>query len=876
MTRDVLREPELKTLIDGVIEKAESPRLIAVRFDGAWHGPTEIVVADHVYDVAVCRSVLAVREELARDRAAERSLVILTDRENRDLGEDVLARLAKERIIARDPWDSVKRLFGAVKLDPALADHPWLASALLDAAPPSGYAPVASGCLDEETAWHALLSVRLGIEETRLDLTSLLRWTARRAGPKALGSLPDEVRLGFLDRCRRQLGTAGAIFTAILRANRGEDGIPIGLASAALFAEGTNGDLAIEKAITRLEGALGGDSIERGGARRYALAAEEAVRSLALAEDRHTLTARAERLLHEFKASDHAWRSSYLPSGFDQRRERLAAAMDRALDGAGSLDDVEARFADVLSHARAQEAAREPIEMAVRLTRWLVTASNDLASTFTAAVLGYATQSALVDRARDAIQRGDAGPEAWARVNRRLLVAARERRRAENQRFAALLVAAEKSGEPLGESVVRIERVLDEIVAPLAKLSPVLVLVVDGMSVAVHSEMIETLNEHGFFERCAEGSRTRRFALAAFPTVTEISRASLLTGSIARGSDDVERAGFESHAGLRAACSRNRWPRLFHKGQLRGTDGLGLAEEVRAELADPNRKVIGIIVNAVDDHLSKGDQTRAPWKVDSITPLAWILDAAREGGRVVVLTADHGHVLEHGQTTQRNGDGGGRWRLASSELSDGEVRVEGPRVLGGSNQAVHLPWTEDIRYCAKQNGYHGGCTPQEAIVPVSIWAEAHATFAGWKDARPELPAWWNRETECISKSTVAPSAETPPPKGQLFDNRPGSPPSLVDRLLHSPMFNAQKKLIARAALSDEQIRAIVEALLEHGGTLTRAALAARIDFADFRLGGLLAHLSRVLNVDGYEVLTVNVADHTIRLNPELLVAQFDC
>src|SRR5690606_41633664 len=65
-----------------------------------------------------------------------------------------------------------------------------------------------------------------------------------------------------------------------------------------------------------------------------------------------------------------------------------------------------------------------------------------------------------------------------------------------------------------------------------------------------------------------------------------------------------------------------------------------------------------------------------------------------------------------------------------------------PISLVGS--AVVVPWREDIRYAIKKNGYHGGSSRQEMIVPLGIWTPPGQTLPEEEyGPAPDLtPAWW--------------------------------------------------------------------------------------------------------------------------------------
>ena len=87
--------------------------------------------------------------------------------------------------------------------------------------------------------------------------------------------------------------------------------------------------------------------------------------------------------------------------------------------------------------------------------------------------------------------------------------------------------------------------------------------------------------------------------MAALPTVTEVSRTSLLCGRLTLGAAAQEKAGFASHAALLAQSRAGTPPRLFHKGDL--ADATNLAPEVRAAIADPHQRVIGVVYNPITD-----------------------------------------------------------------------------------------------------------------------------------------------------------------------------------------------------------------------------------------------------------------------------------
>jgi hypothetical protein len=124
----------------------------------------------------------------------------------------------------------------------------------------------------------------------------------------------------------------------------------------------------------------------------------------------------------------------------------------------------------------------------------------------------------------------------------------------------------------------------------------------------------------------SEPGRTfNRPGLATIPSVTEFSRTSLLCGRLAQGGQDDEKAGFAEHPELVARSRSGSPPVLFHKAGLQELNDSVLSAEVRKEIASTHRRVVGVVVNAVDDHLLKGEQIDTRWSRDEIKVLPALL-----------------------------------------------------------------------------------------------------------------------------------------------------------------------------------------------------------------------------------------------------------
>ena len=78
------------------------------------------------------------------------------------------------------------------------------------------------------------------------------------------------------------------------------------------------------------------------------------------------------------------------------------------------------------------------------------------------------------------------------------------------------------------------------------------------------------------------------------------------------------------------------------------TIAAGLKQLIEMSDDDRKQRVVGIVHNAVDAQLAGSDQIEVIWTTEVLRQLAPLLRAAREAGRLIILTGDHGHVLDGG------------------------------------------------------------------------------------------------------------------------------------------------------------------------------------------------------------------------------------
>jgi len=875
---------QVRALVAAYAPSGDTRRALALRADPEWAGPEVLEAAGRAIRVVACRAPLSVREALVQHAGVDELLVVLTPFSGAELGLDVRARLVKGDVLPLDPFSSVLALFGAAVLDPQLVGERWLIDDLVALAPAEGWRaqlPL-GGALDAAAAWRTWHLARLRVDAEPASLLDLLRLGDRPAVAAAVSDLREDRRARLGTRWAETTGyPAAPVLADLIAGGRGRDVVALGLVAGALWATTDRADVATAQSLARarLEDRFGRDRLDRATAQAWADAASELLAGTA--EVSQVVDA-AERELARADAGALAAYADQLPSGFELRLRALADALT-----AGDLDAATAALAWVQAHHLADRRRHrvEAAEAAVRLLRRRGD-PRPVPTGFAASAADYAAEGAFLDAAVRLLDDGDVQPELSAAYAALVADAAAERAQ-RTTAFVADLADWSRSEPAPDERIVPLERLLDDVVAPVAADAPVLLVVCDGLGLPVAQELLRDLRAEHWAPAAPVDRTGWPVGIALLPTVTEASRTALLTGTRQVGGQAEERAGFAAHPALRAASSPARPPVLFHKAALVGPSGTALPDGVRAQVADPDQRVVGVVVNAVDDHLARGDQVRVGWDLASLRPLAWLLDAAAEAGRIVVLTADHGHVLHDASAVVRQLPGGGeRWRPASSPAADGEVEVAGPRVLLGGGRVV-LPADRRLHYGGHKHGYHGGATPEEVLVPVAVLAR-HLP-EGWHHLPSLAPSWWSDAPAPVLAATpVAASPAPVPPRGgqaSLFEPEPAAAAapssgaseieSWIDELLASPAFVANRgRVRLPRPIPDLRLRSYLVEIDANGGSMPLTALAARTGEPPDTLRMALSIVQRLVNLDGAEILAVR-SDGSIELNRPLAALQFE-
>jgi len=882
--------PQIRTQVANLLRRSPDARLVAIKTAGGWEGDTRFQIGEREFRVRYCGSELAMREALLQGGNGG-GLVVVTQLDESVLGQDLVARFARRRLFSVEGWTILKDVFQAREIDPSLLRKPWVAEAVLEMIPADGVPPVPAGVLDAETVWGIVLRRHLSFRSSRPDELDLLRWSMDGSNVSRYTAMSEEMRRAVREWISECVGRSAQGVFACIDAGYGTDAFPAGLAMVVVSA-GT-GQAALTAAAARLEERFGGGThLHAAVANSWAEAAGclfEHLDSAEAEEQVRTAVERSDQILREILAAPYAYLSDYSRLGFEMRLESFGAALLASLDK--TVSDTPAELIQSAAAVKDHHwAIRFPqrtnqVEMAIRLLRWLAApvGANPVSTieSFEDLATAYARDGGFADWARQTLFCGDP-VQTLSEAYGRLCELVTQRRESQSKAFAERLADWMAAGST-ARSVVLIEDVLKSVVAPLARVAPVLLIVIDGMSFAVFRELLQDVSSHGWLELTEQGKPAKP-VIAALPSITEVCRRSLLAGRLMSGNGDDEKQAFAANIDLSQAVKSAGPAILFQKSELADSGGASLSLEVRKEIASAKRRVVAAIVNAVDDHLLKGEQVFIPWTLSHIPLLNQLLGAAMEAGRLVVMTSDHGHVLDH-DTAYRASNLGERYRGDDATVHPDEVRISGTRVVLPQGGTLIAPWSEKIRYGGKRNGYHGGASPQECVVPLAVLGWQSVVAERYQPVALVRPHWWQDEAAVesavppVQTVPLAPSKLEPrySPKGQAeLEFAPSKPRGTwIDRLLQAPVLQRQLEQAGRAAPTQERLRSFLQALDERGGTMLRGAMAQKLGEPELRMPGIVAAVRRVLNVEGYSVLSLDDASGSIVLNRQLLEVQFE-
>lgn len=842
-------------------------------------------------EVEACVSTLAVWDAMYRWDGTG-WLVILTDRPEEDLGPGTLARMVTHRLVTPDPWEAAMQVFSARSIQRALlaeGKHADLSTHLVAITPDDGWPAAPGGVLTREHAYASIAVKYLGLP-LGVDGPGILEWTARPDAVDAVSQLRSRAQdtltdavLGWLSD---QTGPARRPVLYLLERGRLADTLPAGLGLHLLVTADQSlrqeANVAEARLTERIWRGLNLRSEEINGLGALCrTTVEELLARTATRNVGQRILSGTDALLTEISAPTVGRRSELLPSSLDVAYSRLGHALSHM------PQDVEEAWSTVQRHplfgigaSGQSDTRRDPAEAGVRLSRWLNHHPTEEPTGLAALIRRQSHDDAWADAAVNIAAAGVDSVELAsglsAVVNRALT-----RRKEHDRAFAAALSAEGVVGrQPLPQGHDRdgevwfIEDLAREVIAPIARQRPAMVVLIDGMSTGAATQVLMSATDStsSWTELVPKGTTRRASALAVLPTLTEHSRTSFFTGKLTTGGQGEERTGFNEIGRLAGHPSAT----LLHKANLESRQsGYDLSEKAADAVKDfTDHPLVGCVLNTIDDALDRSDPSGTVWAARQVKHLQPLLAAARQAGRAVIITADHGHVVERRTSGKHAATDVSSARSRASQappIGEGEVLVSGERVLSHGGTAV-LAVDEDLRYSSVKAGYHGGGSAAEAVVPVAVLVPTE-TFTGdedqlegWTQAPTQLPLWWDMAR--AGAPTAAAPAEQEVPVQATFDvfNEPNAPQA-GSAVVSSEVYAEQRAIAGRVSLSDEAVAEVLDALLSDSRRIPTSALASLLRIPETRVQFAVGQLQKLLNVEGYPVVRLDggmlILDHAL-------------
>ena len=842
----------------------------------------------------------------------EEALVILVDYAM-ELPEDLCARVSGRRLFFSDRKRLLGRKFAASTVSMDLDQQTALCRALLED-PAECFAPTAGTTVSLAHALRALLLLHAGYPmDWALSLERLVEFAARSDRYPAFAAYLErrpEVRESLKTFLHKALGPLGPV---VLRAWL--QGLGRRVAALVFLLDGAGAELwdqpflraALVQALRGIEPELDkvvlGEPGQRSGnlsrlqeiARTLYLVLGDPLPGVGEAQWQReppqraldAVLAEAERLVadRDREAVAGLVKSPYLLQAFRRTRMELAEALRAFLAqptqaGFAAAEALFRRLAQHRQAERAQERALlEQAEMALRLCAYLLERPNfsgaaELGAPYEELVLlaqHYAEEGGFVDHARR-VARGRARSDDELETAIAQVVATIDAQRdSDDERFAQGLGAWLDARRP-SDALWPIEQVLDKVAVPFlhGTKRKLLVLVLDGMAWHSAVELLLDLEqrERGAFAPLRyrpprAGARGLcPPVLAGLPTMTSVSRAALLGGRTPRAGDaentSLDKTRFADHKGLYAVTGEV--PVLLLRGELETESGT-IRQSALDTLASAQR-VVGVVVNAIDDQLHGSRQVRVRYGLETIKMLPDLLQAAAAAERAVLVVSDHGHVSGARLSYVGRRGTGGRWR----ELPDDEAPREGEIALGQEGVwrprrtgrvALLYRETETFR-TAVGEGEHGGACLAEVVAPVLLLGAADLATRHGGDAELETvafprPGWWELQPRGrTARPKVVRAVEASPQlallpelawKTKVEDVKVVAPPSEWRTLLAG-----SKALRGAPRATLDRIILGVEGLAEHDGRLGLDLFARRVELPPGRAASFVSEMGQWLNL----------------------------
>jgi hypothetical protein len=907
---------EVRQEVERIVRSKHRSTLVALYGRGE---PGELELAGQRWRVVPTRCELELREHMPPP-GEERTgySVYLVDWVADILPLDVACRLAKGRLfhVARDA--RLAALFGARQVESGLA-HTALAKLFLSGAvPPPRKVPGLQ--LTHAAAWASLLESRFRLTDAALaSVGTLLAWASTHEGGPSFARQADaedlwrNVRRELTEWLRASLGDAAVVVWQAWELGLGGrllEVLPL------LGAGRSSGDAYLAGQVSGHLGVWLSSTMAPTVRAVEGLLVDDGVLDAALPRERDALIRtmeRSEALAHEADLGAVTEASGRLPGGHRARERALARAtesflagpsIERALTVVEALRHLEAHALDVHLRAEEHRTARKNLG---RLTLWLAgrdASAPPQGTRWQPAVdlaRRYAEEGGFLEWGRQQLRGLRGADEALIRAARTLEAAAGSALRDDHRTFAEAYVSWLEAGKP-SAAALPIEDVGKQVITPFLKGGQgrkLLVVLMDGLSHAAAVQLLSRLGQTRHWFPIAwrregwHGALPLPPVLAVAPTLTQLSRGAFFAGKadprFGNEGTDKDPLRWKTNKALADVLSEEAPPLFVRRDILSGHD---LARDIR-EAIQSECRAVAVVVNAVDEELKGSIQVARDYSVAQIHPLETLLSAAEESERVVLLVADHGHVLGDGTRIlegrlDRDRPGGARWRaLAEGEepRADEVVLPKTAWVPRGWDRVAVL-WDPAVVNKSASYGEHGGLSLAEVVAPALLiapeWLERGLPDDSDVAMRPlPTPDWWDlrarRPVERPARSAPkrpVPSAQVPlfgPTPEPIAPPAPPASPAIVASLRRSAVFQSHTQ--GQPAAEIERVLSWLAILVDAGGSLPAHEFAAAAAVRAHQVAGVVARMG-VLNADGFAMVEHDHVGRRVVLHRARLVQHY--
>lgn len=909
--------PEVRQEIDRISRRTHRSKLVALYGRGE---SSEFELGGQRWRIVPTRCELDLREHMPRpEEQREEGNVFLIDWTPDLLPLDLACRLAGGRLyhVAREA--RLAALFGARQVGPGLAGTALIRLFLSGAVLPPR--KIQGLTLTPQAAWTSLLEARFGLSESVIASPgALLAWAiSDNQGPAFLRQAETDdlwrnVRRELCEWIRTNAGQATLVVWQAW-----ELGLSVRLVEALLLMESAR-----EAGNAFLSGQLVGmlaawlPSLAEAIRETEAELIDTATLNTALPADREALLGilEASQALADAAGLGELSKASLrLPGGHVAREQALGAAVraflaetcsDKAAKVLEALQGLEAHTLDAHLRPEDHQSARKNLG---RLSLWLAQRETPMhpGTRWQPAVdlaQRYSEEGGYVEWARQQLRGLRGAEDSLLKAARELEHRATQALRDDHRTFAEAYVSWIEAGKP-SPGAVPIEDLGKQVIAPFIKGGSrrrLLVVLMDGMSWATAIQVLTRLTSARRWKPIAwrreswHGVLPLPPVLAAVPTLTELSRGAFFAGKtdpkFYDEGTDKDPARWQNHRALAETFGEKAAPLFLRRDLLSGHD---LVDEVRGAIKG-ECPAVAVVVNAIDEDLRGSVQVAKDYSLTPVLPLEALLDAAEEGERVVLLVADHGHVLGDGTRPLegRMGPkrvGGARWRaLAPNEAPSAEevVLPPGTWVPRGWNRVATL-WDPAVVNRSANYGEHGGLSLAEAVAPAILiapdWLERAIPDDPHLAVRAlPVPDWWELR---IQRPVIRP-VDTPPERPvqlarptqpALFDlgaTEPPKPqmasvPPFIAALRRSVAF--QNQIAGLTAAEVERVLSWLTVLIHAGGTMPSGDFATAAGVRAHQVAGVVARMG-VLNADGFAMVEHDHVGRRVVLHRSRLVQHY--